>query len=183
LIAVWFDRCDIASLNRGRPTFTTKRSNWQRISFSVRGWKIQRLSASTRRPLSTLHLVRIGKRTTAGSVRIIAEQPDTKAIDITTAVIGADAKECKGKFASGRSGDMVDSEVLFRGFSSREDSAGNRYVEYFVLPRKKGGFALFSIVAAPSYPPAAIAFLPRTRANSPHLRLASPHPPNRKLVL
>lgn len=53
----------------------------------------------------------------AGSVRIISEQPDTKAIDITAAVIGADAKECKGKFASARSSDMMDSEVIFRGFS------------------------------------------------------------------
>jgi hypothetical protein len=86
----------------------------------------------------------------AGSVRILAEQPETKAIDVTAAVIGADAKECKGKFASARSSDMVDSEVIFRGFSSCEDSAGNRSVEYFVLPRKKGGFVLFSIVAAPS---------------------------------
>jgi hypothetical protein len=80
----------------------------------------------------------------------LAEQPETKAIDVTAAVIGADAKECKGKFASARSSDMVDSEVIFRGFSSCEDSAGNRSVEYFVLPRKKGGFVLFSIVAAPS---------------------------------
>jgi len=85
-----------------------------------------------------------------GSVRILAERPDTKAIDVTAAVIGADAKECKGKFASARSSDMVDSEVIFRGFSSCEDSAGNRSVEYFVLPRKKGGFVLFSILAAPS---------------------------------
>jgi hypothetical protein len=44
----------------------------------------------------------------------------------------------------------VDSEVIFRGFSSCEDSAGNRSVEYFVLLRKKGGFVLFSIVAVPS---------------------------------
>ena len=85
-----------------------------------------------------------------GSVRILAEQKDAKAIDVTAAVIGADAKECKGKFASARSSDMVDSEVIFRGFSSCGDSAGNRSVEYFVLPRKKGGFVLFSIIAAPS---------------------------------
>jgi hypothetical protein len=85
-----------------------------------------------------------------GSVRIIAEPPDTKGIDVTAAVIGADAKECKGKFASARSSDMVDSEVVFRGFSSCEDSAGNRSVEYFVLPRKRGGFVLFSIAGAPS---------------------------------
>ncbi len=54
---------------------------------------------------------------------------------------------------------MVDSEVVFRGFSSCEDSGGSRTVEYFIVPRKKGGFVLFSIVGASSgdNPSAAIA--------------------------
>jgi hypothetical protein len=81
-----------------------------------------------------------------GSVRIIVGAPDTKGIDVAAEVVGADARACKGKFASARSSDMVDSEVVFRGFSSCEDSAGSRTVEYFIVPRKKGGFVLFSIV-------------------------------------
>jgi hypothetical protein len=83
-----------------------------------------------------------------GSVRIITGQPDMKGIDVAAAVVGADAKECKGKFASARSSDMVDSEIVFRGFSSCEDSAGNRSVQYFIVHRKKGGFALFSVAGA-----------------------------------
>ena len=85
-----------------------------------------------------------------GSVRVIAGTADTKGIDVAAGVVAADAKECKGKFASARSSDMVDSEVVFRGFSSCEDSAGVRSVEYFIVPRKKGGFVLFSIVGVPS---------------------------------
>ena len=85
-----------------------------------------------------------------GSVRIIVGAPDTKGIDVAAEVVGADATACKGKFASARSSDMVDSEVVFRGFSSCEDSAGSRTVEYSIVPRKKGGFVLFSIVGASS---------------------------------
>jgi hypothetical protein len=85
-----------------------------------------------------------------GSVRIIVGGPDTKGIDVAAGVVAADARECKGKFASARSSEMVDSEVMFRGFSSCEDSGGSRTVEYFIVPRKKGGFALFSIVGTPT---------------------------------
>ena len=85
-----------------------------------------------------------------GSVRIIVGGPDTKGIDVAAEVVAADARECKGKFASARSSEMVDSEVMFRGFSSCEDSGGSRTVEYFIVPRKKGGFALFSILGTPT---------------------------------
>ena len=83
-----------------------------------------------------------------GSVRINVGNTETKGIDVAAEVVAADARECKGKFASARSSEMVDSEVVFRGFSSCEDSVGSRTVEYFIVPRKKGGFALFSIVGA-----------------------------------
>jgi hypothetical protein len=84
----------------------------------------------------------------AGTVRIIPEQDGAKGIDVTADVIAADAKECKGKFASARSSDMVDSEVVFSGFSSCEDSTGTRSAQYFILPRKKGGFVMFSVAGA-----------------------------------
>jgi hypothetical protein len=44
------------------------------------------------------------------------------------------AEECKGKFASGRVSELVDSEVVFRGFYSCEDSDGARTVQLFVVP-------------------------------------------------
>jgi hypothetical protein len=83
-----------------------------------------------------------------GAVKIVPSDPNTKGLDVAAAVAGADAKECKGKFASGRVSELVDSEVIFRGFSSCEDTDGARSAEFFVVPRKQGGFVIFSVAAS-----------------------------------
>jgi hypothetical protein len=83
----------------------------------------------------------------AGFVRIIPPREGMKGIDVTAAVVAGDAKDCGGKFASGRTSELVDSDVVFRGFSSCEDSAGARISQYFLVSRKKGGFVLFSVVS------------------------------------
>lgn len=82
-----------------------------------------------------------------GFVRIVPPQDNMKGLDVASAIVGNDAQECKAKFASGRTSELVDSEVVFRGFSSCEDSDGQRLSQYFIVPRKKGGFILFSVVA------------------------------------
>jgi hypothetical protein len=41
---------------------------------------------------------------------------------------------------------LIDSEVVFRGFSSCEDSDGARTGQFFVVPRKAGGFVIFAVV-------------------------------------
>lgn len=84
----------------------------------------------------------------AGFVRIIPPREGMKGIDVTAAVVAGDAKECGGKFASGRMSELVDSDVVFRGFSSCEDSAGARVSQYFLVSRRKGGFVLFSVVSS-----------------------------------
>jgi hypothetical protein len=78
-----------------------------------------------------------------GAVRIVPPDPTIKGIDVAAAVAGGDAKECKGKFASGRVSEMVDSEVVFRGFSSCEDTDGTRSAQFFVVPRKQGASSCF----------------------------------------
>ncbi|MDP1585269.1 MAG: hypothetical protein Q8M18_17765 [Bradyrhizobium sp.] len=82
-----------------------------------------------------------------GFVRIIPAQGGLKGLDVASAIVGNDAKDCKGKFASARNSELVDSEVVFRGMSSCEDSERARISQYFILPRKKGGFVLFSVVS------------------------------------
>ena len=42
-------------------------------------------------------------------------------LDVAAAIVGNDAKDCKGKFASARNSELIDSEVVFRGMSSCED--------------------------------------------------------------
>jgi len=70
-----------------------------------------------------------------------------KGLDVAAAVVGNDAKECKGKFASARRSELVDSDVVFQGFSSCEDSDGARMANYFIVPRRKGGFVMFSVLS------------------------------------
>jgi hypothetical protein len=82
-----------------------------------------------------------------GLVRIIPTSGDTKGLDVAAAVVAADAKECKGKFASGRMSELVDSDVVFRGFASCEDTDGARLANYFIVPRKRGGFVMFSVLS------------------------------------
>lgn len=84
----------------------------------------------------------------AGFVRIIPPADNLKGIDVAAAVAGNDAKDCKAKFMSGRTAELVDSEPVFRGISSCEDSEGKRVSHYFIVPRRKGGFVLFSVVAS-----------------------------------
>jgi hypothetical protein len=82
-----------------------------------------------------------------GSVRIVPQEGDIKGIDVASAIAAADSKECKGKFASGRVAELVDSDVVFRGFAACEDTDGARSAQYFVVPRKKGGFIVLSVVS------------------------------------
>jgi hypothetical protein len=75
----------------------------------------------------------------SGFVRIIPTGPDVKGLDVAATIVGNDAKACKGKFASARKSELVDSDVVFRGMATCEDSDGTRVAEYFIVPRRKGG--------------------------------------------
>ena len=83
----------------------------------------------------------------AGFVTIVPPKEGIKGLDVASTVVASDARDCKGKFASGRTSELVDSDVVFRGFSSCEDSDGPRISQYFIVSRKKGGFVLFSVVS------------------------------------
>jgi hypothetical protein len=82
-----------------------------------------------------------------GLVRIVPAKDGLKGLDVASAVVAMDARDCKGKFASGRTSELVDSDVVFRGFSSCEDSGGPRLSQYFIVSRKKGGFVVFSVIS------------------------------------
>jgi hypothetical protein len=51
---------------------------------------------------------------------IVPPQEGVKALDVASPVVANDAKDCQGKFASGRTSELVESDVVFRGFSSCE---------------------------------------------------------------
>lgn len=83
-----------------------------------------------------------------GFVRIIPPRDGIKGLDVAAAVVASDAKDCKGKFASARDSELVDSDVVFKGMSSCEDSERASISQYFIVPRGKGGFVMFSVVAS-----------------------------------
>jgi hypothetical protein len=82
-----------------------------------------------------------------GFVRIIPAQNGVKGLDVASTIVANDARNCKGKFISARNSELVDSDVVFRGMSTCEDSERATISQYFILPRRKGGFAMFSVVA------------------------------------
>lgn len=84
-------------------------------------------------------------RGATGVVRVLAN-PNQKDVDVAAAVSAADARGCQGRFASGRTTDQVEGGAVLRGFSSCENGGDARYSEYYVLPRKQGGFVMFSVV-------------------------------------
>ncbi|WP_315778106.1 MULTISPECIES: hypothetical protein [unclassified Bradyrhizobium] len=81
-----------------------------------------------------------------GFVRIVPPQRNVDGLEVAATIIGNDARDCKGKFISARNSELVDSAVVFRGMSSCEDSEKSDIAEYFIFPRKAGGFVLFSVV-------------------------------------
>jgi hypothetical protein len=82
-----------------------------------------------------------------GFVRIVPPTEGAKGLDVASAVVANDARDCQGKFASRRTSELVDSDVVFRGFSSCDDTDGARFSQYFIVSRKKGGFVMFSVVS------------------------------------
>src|SRR6266853_2001142 len=92
-------------------------------------------------------MVRCGGRMRRPGLCALWRRKITSRDNVAAAVVATDARDCKGKFASGRMSELVDSDVVFRGFSSCEDSDGARFSQYFIVSRKKGGFVLFSVVS------------------------------------
>ncbi|BAM91920.1 conserved hypothetical protein [Bradyrhizobium oligotrophicum S58] len=83
-----------------------------------------------------------------GFVRIVPSQRNVDGLEVAATIIGNDARDCKGKFISARNSELVDSAVVFRGMSSCEDSQRSDIAEYFIFPRKAGGFVLFSVITS-----------------------------------
>jgi hypothetical protein len=81
-----------------------------------------------------------------GGVKVFQRQPDLTGLGIASDLIGADSKVCKGKFASARSSELVDSDVVFRAATSCVESDNERAAEYFIAPRSTGGFVAFMIL-------------------------------------
>jgi len=82
-----------------------------------------------------------------GGVKIFLPRPDLTGLAIASHLIGSDSQTCKGKFASARSSELVDSDVVFRAATSCVESENERSAQYFIAPRPTGGFVAFLVLA------------------------------------
>ncbi len=84
----------------------------------------------------------------AGAVKIIAPGPDVSGIGIASDLIAVDPRMCNGNFASARSSTKIDSDMVFSAVLSCTESNEQRTAEYFIAPRRKGGFVVFAVVGS-----------------------------------
>jgi len=82
----------------------------------------------------------------AGAVKIILPGRDVSGVGIASDLISVDPKLCKGDFAAARSSGVVDSSVVFRAALSCVEGRDDRTAQYFVTPRRRGGFVVFAII-------------------------------------
>jgi hypothetical protein len=71
-------------------------------------------------------------------------------LEFASELIAHDAQACKGKFASGRKSDLIDSDVVFWAFTSCSDSQGERTLQYYITPWRKTDFAVFTVLSIPA---------------------------------
>jgi hypothetical protein len=69
-------------------------------------------------------------------------------LDLASQVIAGDAQSCKGKFASARYSELIDSDVVVRAVTSCSDSERETEAQYFIAPRPAGGFVAFAVLTA-----------------------------------
>jgi hypothetical protein len=84
----------------------------------------------------------------AGAVEIIPPGPDVSGIGIASNLIAVDPKICKGNFTTARSSTDVDSNVVFSAVLSCTESNEQRTAQYFITPRRQGGFVVFAVVGS-----------------------------------
>lgn len=84
----------------------------------------------------------------AGAVKIIAPGPDVSGIGIASDLIAVDPRMCHGNFASTRASTNVNGDMVLSAVLSCTESNEERAAEYFIAPRRKGGFVVFAVVGS-----------------------------------
>jgi len=81
----------------------------------------------------------------AGAVKILPSR-DVSGVAIASDLIAIDPKLCKGNLAAARSSDIVDGGVVVRAALSCQEGQNDRTAQYFVTPRRRGGFVVFAVI-------------------------------------
>ncbi|MGH7029260.1 MAG: hypothetical protein ACREE9_07925, partial [Stellaceae bacterium] len=84
----------------------------------------------------------------AGAVKIIPPGPDVSGIGIASDLIAVDPRMCQGNFATARSSATIDRSVVFSVMLSCTEADEQRSAQYFITPRRQGGFVVFAVVGS-----------------------------------
>ena len=82
----------------------------------------------------------------AGAVRIVPQSREATGIAIASELINVDPRLCKGDFTSARSREVVDGGIVFRAVLSCTEGHDERTAQYFITPRRSGGFVVFAVI-------------------------------------
>jgi len=83
----------------------------------------------------------------AGAVRIVVPEHGTDGSDIAAALASSESASCKGKFASGRTSELRDDKIVFRGFATCREASEHTVIQFYVVPRPDGGFVTFTVAS------------------------------------
>ncbi|MGH7048699.1 MAG: hypothetical protein ACREE2_20195, partial [Stellaceae bacterium] len=84
----------------------------------------------------------------AGAVKIIPASRDVSGIGIASDLIAVDPRMCKGNFSAARSHTLVGRNEVYSAILSCTQSGERRTAQYFVTPRRQGGFVVFAVVGS-----------------------------------
>jgi len=138
---------DAARLSEARSPAELEEIRLARNFLLATGLPNARLLVDTDKPLAFARFNAVWKSDkVAGAVRIVPQSRQATAIAIASELINVDPQLCKGDFASARSSEVVDGSVVFRAVLSCTEGHGERTAQYFITPRRTGGFVVFAVI-------------------------------------
>src|SRR5204862_4269433 len=72
-----------------------------------------------------------------GAVKIYRAKPGQSGLDLASELIASDSQSCKGKFASARSSELVDNDVVVSAWVFCGSTSGDTTLQYFIAPFHK----------------------------------------------
>ena len=85
-----------------------------------------------------------------GAVKIYRAKPGQSGLDLASELIASDSQSCKGKFASARSSELVDNDVVVSAWVFCGSTSGDTTLQYFIAPFHKSDFAVFAVIGQPN---------------------------------
>jgi len=80
-----------------------------------------------------------------GAVELLPASTGKDPQAVASSMLGGDAAQCKGDFASSRSSELVDGKVVTKANSLCTDSGGLHAIKYFILQAEPAGYVVYAV--------------------------------------